>query len=211
MPSKMLFGAVISLSLLAVSSTWAGKYNPTLSIGDKAPDWKDLPGTDDKKHSLADFADKDIVVVVFTCNSCPYAVDYEDRLVAFAKEMKESKAKVALVAINVNKVPEDLLPAMKKRAESKSFNFPYLFDETQKIAKDYGAERTPEFFVFNKDLQLVYTGAMDDSSDGKKITKDYLREAVAATLAGKKAEIEETPPVGCGVRFERVRRQPKKN
>ena len=211
MPSKMLFAAVVSLSVLTATSVEAGKYNPTLSIGDKAPEWKDLPGTDDKKHSLADFADEDIVVVVFTCNSCPYAVDYEDRLVAFAKEMEESKAKVGLVAVNVNKVPEDLLPAMKKRAESKGFNFPYLFDETQKIAKDYGAERTPEFFVFDKERKLVYTGAMDDSSDGKKITKDYLRAAVTATLAGKKVEIDETPPVGCAVRFERVRRQPKKN
>ena len=147
--------------------------------------------------------------MVFTCNSCPYAIDYEDRLVSFAREMSESKAKVALVAINVNKVEEDLLPAMKKRAEEKSFNFPYLFDETQQTAKDYGAVRTPEFFVLNEDRQLVYTGAMDDSSDGKKITKDYLREAVASTLAGKKIAIEETPPVGCGVRFDRVRRQPK--
>ncbi len=209
MPSKMFSMAFLSLSLLVVHSVLGGKYNSTLSIGDKAPVWKDLPGTDDKTHSLSDFDDKEIVVVVFTCNSCPYAIDYEDRLVSFAREMNESKAKVALVAINVNKVEEDLLPAMKKRAEEKNFNFPYLFDETQQTAKDYGAVRTPEFFVFNKDRQLVYTGAMDDSSDGKKITKDYLREAVASTLAGKKIAIEETPPVGCGVRFDRVRRQPK--
>ncbi|MBX9654226.1 thioredoxin family protein [bacterium] len=210
MKRRFVSTALVTLSLLLVSPSWAGKYNDVLSIGDKAPEWKDLPGTDDKKHSLADFADKDILVVVFTCNSCPYAVDYEDRLVTFVKEMSDSKASVGLVAINVNKIEEDKLPAMKKRAESKKFNFPYLFDETQKVAKDYGAVRTPEFFVFNKDRQLIYTGAMDDSPDGKKVTKDYLREAITATTSGKKIETEETPPVGCGVRFDRVRRQSKK-
>lgn len=210
MKRRFVSAALVTLSLLLVSPAWAGKYNAVLSIGDKAPDWKDLPGTDDKEHSLADFADKDILVVVFTCNSCPYAVDYEDRLVAFTKEMTESKASVGLVAINVNKIEEDKLSAMKKRAEAKHFNFPYIFDESQKVAKDYGAVRTPEFFVFNKDRQLIYTGAMDDSPDGKKITKDYLREAITAITSGKKIETEETPPVGCGVRFDRVRRQPKK-
>lgn len=195
--------AAICVTVWISSACYAGEYNPTLSIGDVAPEWKQLPGTDGKSHSFADLADQDVVVVVFTCNTCPYAVDVEDRLIEFCKQKQDN---VALVAINVNKVQGDLLPAMQERAKSKSFNFPYLFDETQKIAKDYGATRTPEFFVLNKDRKVVYMGAMDDSSDGKNITKNYLRDAVAAALSGEKPPVTETPPVGCGIRFERTRR-----
>ena len=197
---------VLTLLLMAATCSWAGKYNDTLSIGDAAPEWKDLPGTDGKAYSLADFADKDFLVVVFTCNSCPYAVDYEDRFVAFVKEMAEKKSSVALVAVNVNKVPEDLPPAMKKRAEEKGFNFPYLFDETQKIAKDFGALRTPELFVFDKSRKLIYTGAMDDDPTGKSVKVDYLRAALTAAQSDSAIETAETPPVGCAVRFERAKR-----
>lgn len=205
----MRHSTIVSTALalaLSASAALAGKYNPTISIGDAAPAWTDLPGTDDKTHALADLADRDVVVVVFTCNSCPYAVDYEDRLVAFVKEMADKQASVALVAINVNKVPEDSFDRMKERAQEKGFNFPYLYDDTQQIARSYGAVRTPEFFVLNKDRKIVYTGAMDDSSDGKNVTKDYLREAVAAALAGNTPETQETPPVGCNIRYQRQRR-----
>ena len=123
----------------------AGQFNQVLSIGDEAPAWNQLIGVDDATHSLDDLAEKKVVVVVFTCNSCPYAVDVEDRLVALAK--KYDGDRVAVVAINVNKVESDLLPAMKEKAAAKGFEFPYLFDETQKIARDYGAIYTPEFFV----------------------------------------------------------------
>ncbi|MGB1817313.1 MAG: redoxin family protein, partial [Rubripirellula sp.] len=113
---------------------------------------------------------------------------------------------VAVVAINVNKVEADLMPAMKEKAEQKGFQFPYLFDETQKIAKDYGAKRTPECFVLDQDRKVVYMGALDDSPEGKKISQRYVEAAVDMTLAGEKVELAETIPVGCAVRFERTRR-----
>jgi peroxiredoxin len=190
------------------SAARAGEFNPTLSIGDKAPEWKDLPGVDDKPHSLADLKDKDVVVVVFTCNSCPYAVDYEDRIIDFVAQHAGQQAKVALVAINVNRVPEDRLPQMKKRAQEKKFNFPYLYDESQKIARAYGASYTPEFFVLNKERKVVYMGAMDNSAIAAKVTEVYLTAAVEAALKGEKPAQTETAARGCAIRYVRERRTP---
>src|SRR5688572_11741976 len=114
-PLRHLLAAAIVFTLS--SSTWAGTYNKQLSIGDSAPDWKALEGTDGQKHSLSDLADKQLIVVCFTCNTCPYSVDYEDRLIALAKKFAAEGNKSALVAINANKVKEDLLPAMRERAQ----------------------------------------------------------------------------------------------
>ncbi len=182
----------------------AGTYNLVLDIGDDAPHWNDLPGTDGAKHSFADLEDAKAVVVVFTCNSCPYAVDIEDRLLEFDKEF--SKRGVALVAINVNKVEDDLMPAMKEKAEEKKFTFTYLFDETQKIAKDYGAKYTPEFFVLDGDRKVAYMGSMDDSPDGTKVSQKYVQLAVESVLKGEDLEKAETVPIGCRVRYDRKRR-----
>jgi len=196
----------VAATIALASASLAGTYNKQLSIGDAAPAWSDLVGADDQKHSLADFADKDVLVLCFTCNTCPYAVDYEDRLIALAKKFSAEGNKCGLVAINANKVKDDLLPAMQERAKTKGFNFPYLHDETQQVAKSYGATFTPEFVVLNKDRKVIYLGAMDDSPDGKKITKHYLENAVTASLAGRKPEIAETPAVGCAVRYVKERK-----
>ena len=204
---RIILATAATLLLLSALLS-AGEYNPVREIGDAAPAWTKLPGTDGKTHSLSDLKDKAAVVVVFTCNSCPYAVDYEDRLIAFHK--KFASRNVALVAINVNKVPEDALPAMKKKARQKAFPFVYLFDESQKIAKDYGAFFTPEFFVLNKQRKITYMGSMDNNPDVKKVSMRYLNDAVEATLAGKKVATDETVPFGCKVRFERKRRKRKK-
>src|SRR4029079_6795115 len=143
--TRLVFACCVLL--LLASSAVAGKYNETLNIGDAAPQWTDLPGTDGKKHSFADFKGMDLLVVVFTCNSCPVAADYEDRILDIAKKYAGPSGKVGLVAINVNKIPDDSLDKMKERAEAKGFTFPYLYDDTQQIAKAYGANYTPEFFV----------------------------------------------------------------
>ena len=184
---------------------------PDIEPGDYAPDFE-LPNANSKvgggSMALSDVMGENGAVVVFTCNSCPYAVDYEDRLIAFHK--KFASQNVALVAINVNKVPEDALPAMKKKAREKGFPFLYLFDESQKIAKDYGAFFTPEFFVLNKQRKITYMGSMDNNPDVKKVSNHYLNDAVEATLAGKKVATDETVPFGCKVRFERKRRKRKK-
>lgn len=193
--------------LICVSAlAGAGQFNSTLDIGDDAPAWKELPGIDGKKHSLGELAESKavVVVVVFTCNSCPYAVDVEDRLIKLANDSKENQ--VAVVAINVNKVKEDAFDKMKERAAEKEFSFPYLFDESQQIARDYGAIYTPTFFVLDGKRKVVYMGALDDSPNGKKISKRYVQDAIDAVLNGKSPSQSETAPVGCRVRFERKRR-----
>jgi peroxiredoxin len=189
----------------ACAAAVAGKYNATLNIGDPAPQWSGLEGVDGQRHALADLADKQVVVVVFTCNSCPVATDYEDRIIALAKKYAVPQGKVGLVAINVNKVAEDRLPRMKERAEAKEFNFPYLYDETQKIGKAFGAAFTPEFFVLNKKRQVVYMGAMDDSSNAASVKKNYLEPAIEAALADRQPETAEAPAIGCRVRYDRKR------
>lgn len=180
----------------------AGQFNKVLKLGDAAPVWKDLPGTDGKKHSLAEHASKELVVVVFTCNSCACSEEYEDRIVDFAKKYKD---KVALVAINVNTIPDDRLDAMKKKADRKKFPFEYLYDESQKIAKDYGATWTPEFFVLNKDRKIAYMGSLDDKTKVEDVKEKYLENAVEAVLKGEKPAKGETIARGCLIRWKRVR------
>ncbi|MBC7855705.1 MAG: thioredoxin family protein [Pirellulaceae bacterium] len=188
-----------------------GKYNKVLSPGDAAPDWKEVPGVDGKKYSLADFKDKDVLVVVFTCNSCDYAQDVEDRLAALGKKFaKDGNCALVAVCPSPAKVEEDSPEELVKKSKEKGFNFPYLLDPTQQIVRDFGAVRTPEFFVFNKDRKLVYQGNCDDSPEGKKITKRYVEDAVAAALAGTKPAVEETAPIGCMVRYIRMRPTGKK-
>jgi peroxiredoxin len=195
---------VVSVSL---ATARAGEYNPVLKLGDPAPAWTDLPGTDGQKHSLADLKDKPLVVVVFTCNSCPVAADYEDRIVAFAKKHGGAEGKVAVVAINVNRIDEDSLPKMKERAEAKGFAFPYLYDESQKIAKDYGATYTPEFFLLDQQRKIAFMGGMDDESNPAKVTAHYLESAVTSVLAGEKPQPGEAIARGCMIRYVRERRR----
>ncbi|MEQ1826246.1 MAG: thioredoxin family protein [Pirellula sp.] len=203
----MLRKILIGIALVLVAGpTYAGKFNFDRNIGDSAPAWNDLPGTDDKKHSMKDFDDKDVLVVVFTCNSCPYAVDYEQRINTLAKKYSSTESRVGLVAINVNKIEADLLPAMIKRAKERDFVFPYLFDETQQIAKDYGAGRTPEVFVLNKARQIVYMGSLDDNAKEDKVKVQYVQDAIDAMLAGKPIAVTETAPIGCAIRYARQRR-----
>jgi peroxiredoxin len=193
--------ALLSLATLAL----AGKYNAVLSVGDGAPAWSDLEGVDGKRHSLKGLVGKDVVVVVFTCNSCPVATDYEDRIIAFSKKFAGPDSKVALVAINVNTVAEDRLPKMKERAEAKGFDFPYLYDDTQKIGKAFGAAFTPEFFVLDRQRQVVFMGGMDDNSQAADVKHNYLEPAVGAVLAGKQPATAEAPAIGCRVRYVRER------
>jgi peroxiredoxin len=191
-----------SAALVAVLSLAALQAAP-LKIGSAAPKFSGLecatmPG---KSASLADFSKKDVVVYVITCNHCPVAKAYEDRLIEFSKKYGGADSKVQLVAFSVNDSEADSLPHMKDRAKEKGFNFPYLYDGTQKIARELGATATPEFFVFNKERRLVYTGAMDDSMNADKVTKHYVEDAVKAALKGETPKTETTKPVGCGIQY----------
>ena len=190
------------LAVCLVGPVTAGEFNKKLSVGDAAPAWKNLPGVDGKTHALADLKDRDLVVLIFTCNSCACSEEYEDRIVAFANAYKD---KAAVVAVNVNVIAEDKLDAMKKKAAKKKFPFPYLYDETQQIAKDYGTTHTPEFFVLTKDRKIAYMGSMDDKTNAADVKDKYLEAAVDAVLAGKAPPKAETVPRGCLIRFKRAR------
>jgi peroxiredoxin len=199
-------GLLVLVVVLALGSAQAGEFNKKLNIGDAAPAWENLPGTDGKNHSLADLKDKDVVVVVFTCNSCPVAVGYDDRIIAFTQKYAGKDGKTALVAVNVNVIEEDRLPKMREHAKEKGFTFPYLFDETQKIARAYGATYTPEFFVLNKDRKVVYMGAMDNKNKAEDATINYLAPAVEAALKGEKPQTGETLGRGCLIRYLREKK-----
>ena len=193
----LLAASVVALCSFAAPAP-AGKFNKVLSIGDAAPAWEGLEGTDGKKHALADLKDMDTVVVVFTCNSCPVAEGYEDRIISFAK----ANPKVGLVAINVNTMKADDLAAMKVRAAKKKLPYPYLFDPTQEIARKFGAKFTPEFFVLDEDRKVVYMGSMDDKSPPGDPKSKHLEAAVQAALDGKKPALAETSAAsGCGIKF----------
>ena len=147
-------------------------------------------------------------MVVFTCNTCPTATDYEARILAAIKHNDSAHAgKVKLVAINVNKVAGDTLPDMIARAKDKGLTYTYLYDETQQIAKQYGAITTPQFFVLNAARKLIYTGALDDATDPNAAKTNYLQPAIDAALAGKTPEVTNIPPRGCLIRFARERKK----
>src|SRR5205823_3077680 len=153
-----------------------------LKIGDPAPNFTDLPGVDGKSHSLAEYKDKDVLVLAITCNHCPVAVAYEDRMINFAKKYAGPGSKVAFVAVNVNNMPADKLDKMKIRAQEKGFTFTYVYDESQKLGRALNARVTPEFYVFGKDRKLVYWGSMDNSQNAAKANQNYLEQAVQAAL-----------------------------
>jgi peroxiredoxin len=191
--------ALLVAGVALLSPTQAGKYNKKVSIGDAAPTFNDLPGTDDKKHSLQDHKDKDVVVVVITCNHCPVSLSYEDRIIALTKKYADKK--VAVVAISVSHEEADRMPKMKKRASEKGFNFPYLYDESQKIGRALGASVTPEFFVLDKERKIAYMGSLDDSISTKTIRKKYVEDAVDALLKGESITVKETRPKGCSLEY----------
>lgn len=185
----------------------AGKYNLKLDIGDPAPVWKELPGVDGKTHSLSDLKEKEFVVVVFHSCSCDVAEEYEDRIKQLTDKFAGPQQSVAVVAINVSKLEEDRLPAMKERAKKHEFNFSYLFDESQQIARAFGAVWTPEFSILDRERKIAYMGGMDDTSATEFVKHHYLENALTALSQGEVPAIRETPPIGCRIRYERERRR----
>lgn len=199
-----LHSTLALLLILNCRGLLAGEFNEVLSIGDAAPAWKNLPGTDGKKHSLSDLKDKEAIVVIFTCASCPTAVAYEARISDLAASFAEKS--VAVVAICVNQVKEDKLDALTARVKQEKLGFHYLHDESQQIAKDYGAVFTPEFFVLDRQRNIVYMGALDDSSEADKVQEQWVEQALTASLKGESPQTTETIARGCRVRWVRERR-----
>jgi peroxiredoxin len=173
----------------------------TLTLAAQAPSFT-LPGTDGRDHSLDDYADAELLVLVQSCNHCPYVQAWEGRMVAIQRDYADRG--VRLVAVNSNdasRYPGDSFEAMKARAVSEGFNFDYLQDEDQSLLRALGAERTPEVYVFDRERRLVYHGAIDDNRDDTAVTQHYLRDALDALLAGERPAVAETPAVGCTVKW----------
>jgi len=173
-----------------------------LRIGDTAPAFS-LPGTDGRTHSLDGLSGKPVLVVVFSCNHCPYVQAYEDRLVAIQRDYAERG--VQLVAINSNDdvhYPEDSFEQMVARAGTRGFNFLYLRDASQGTARAYGATHTPQLFVFDRDRRLCYTGKIDDNwQNPKAVTRRYLRDVLDALLGGRAPAETQTHAIGCTIKW----------
>ena len=189
------FGIVAILALVVMSfSSLPSGYK----VGDKATDFK-LKSVDGKMYSMADYKGAKGFIVVFTCNHCPFAVKYEDRIVALAKKYK--RLGYELIAINPNDPaaqPEDSFDLMKVRAKEKGFTFPYLFDEGQKVYPQYGATKTPHVFLLDKSLTVKYIGAIDDNVDDASAVKEhYLENAIAALEKNQEANPSMTKAIGC--------------
>jgi peroxiredoxin len=166
-----------------------------------------LPATDGKSYTQRDVArDAKAVAIVFTCNHCPYARAWEDRINAIAHDY--APLGVRLLAINANDKrvsPSDSWELMIQRANEKQFVFPYLYDESQDVARSYGAERTPEFFIFDAAGILRYHGAPDDNYEEEQaVAHHYVREALDAILADQQTPTAETKPVGCTIKWKKA-------
>jgi peroxiredoxin len=184
-------------SLFLGETTESNGYQP----GDKATDFK-LKSVDGKMYSMADYKDAKGFIVVFTCNTCPFAIKYEDRINAIAKKYK-SKGYV-LLAINPNDPeaqPADTYELMQEKAKEKGFVFPYLVDEGQKIYPQYGATKTPHVFLLDKNLIVKYIGAIDDNSDDPSAVKEkYLENAIRALDNETDPSPAFTKAIGCSIK-----------
>lgn len=205
---KILVYAFALITLGAI--TTAATYKTTAMkkggyvIGDEAADFK-LKNVDGKMVSLADFKEAKGFIVIFTCNHCPYAMAYEDRVIALDKKYKEKGYPV--IAINPNDPEinaEDSYDKMIEHAQEKGFSFPYLFDEGQEIYPEYGATRTPHVYILKKSNGkniVSYIGAIDDNYEDETAVKTkYVENAVDALLAGKTPNPETTKAVGCTIK-----------
>lgn len=175
----------------------------TLKISSLAPDFN-LPATDGKKYSLNTFAGKKALVVVFSCNHCPYVQAYEERIMEIQKDYSKDVQVIAISSNEDENYPEDSFENMKARSQMKKFNFPYLHDETQNVAKAYGATHTPEIFLFDKDKKLVFHGKIDDNwQESQSVKSKYLRNAIDEILSGKQISVPETFTIGCTIKWRR--------
>ena len=173
-----------------------------LKIGSEAPGFS-LPATDGKTYSLDSFKESKALIVIFSCNHCPYVQAYEDRIIAIQNDYKNKG--LSIVAINSNDLtnyPDDSFDHMVERAKKKNFSFPYLRDEDQKIAEAYGATHTPETFLFNNERKLVYHGKIDDNwREPEKVVSRYLGSAIDELLEGKEISVPETFSIGCTIKW----------
>ena len=203
--------SVLCFCVLFNSFASAQTIHPTLAIGAKAPDFK-LKGVDDKDYTLASFRQAKVLVILFTCNHCPTAQAYEDRVIQFTKDYQDKGVSLVAISPNADKAVRwdelgytdlsDSFEELKLRAKDKGYNFPYLYDgETQEIANLYGPVATPHVFVFDQDRVLQYSGRIDDNEHIGKEKTHELRDAVDALLEGKEVSPKTTKTFGCSIKW----------
>lgn len=173
-----------------------------LQLGEEAPGFESLLGADGKRYSLSSFRDKPFLVVIFSCNHCPYAQAYEERMISIQRDYQANG--VQLVAVNSNdsdKYPEDSYPEMVKRAKRRGFNFPYIRDEDQSVVTAYGGVCTPHVFLFDRLRLLRYRGRIDDSKDENAVKESDLRSALDDLISNQSVSVPDTRPFGCSIKW----------
>ncbi len=208
-PDLFAFIVIASTPLFAAVEAAADERRP-LAIGAPLPEFA-LPGIDDKVHRSADY-DKDVLAVIFTCNHCPTAQAYEERLKALVKEYGPKGVDWVAISPNADKavrldeqgysIVGDSLEDMKIHAETYGFNFPYLYDgETQTVSEAFGVVATPHLYLFDRDRKLRYQGRIDDSEDGENVQSQDARKALEALLAGREVPVAQTRVFGCSTKW----------
>ncbi|HNH61253.1 MAG TPA: thioredoxin family protein [Cyclobacteriaceae bacterium] len=196
---SMLVMAVCKFVLVAASPVRMG-----YEVGDTVADFK-LKNTNGKMVALSDYKDVKGVIVIFDCNTCPYSKAYNDRILALGKKYSKTFPLILVQSNDPEKSPGDSYDAMVKYAEDHGYDFPYLFDETQNVARNFGATNTPHAFVLKKEgaaFKVVYIGAIDDNArDAAAVTKRYVEDAVDAVTSNKAAATTKTKAIGCTIKW----------
>lgn len=191
--------SIISLMMCLMIFVAAHPVTTAYDVGDTASDFK-LKNVDGRIVSLSDYKEAKGYIVIFDCNTCPYSKAYNQRIIAL-NDQYASKG-FPVITINANDGSGDSYDDMVKIAKKKSYKFPYLFDETQNVAKAYGATNTPHVFVLTKEFKVAYIGAIDDNArNAEAATKHYVQEAVNALLNDKPVPVAKTKAIGCGIRW----------
>lgn len=190
------------VAILAIATAFTGGPGEGYQVGDTARDFN-LKNIDGTMRSLAGIENAKGYIVIFTCNHCPYAIAYEDRIIDLNK--KYAPLGYPVVAINPNDVvkqPDDSFEKMQMRATEKGFTFPYLYDDTQEIAKAYGATRTPHVYLLDKNRVVRYIGAIDDNhEDATEVKEKYLENAINALRNGQAVAVPQTKAIGCTIKW----------
>lgn len=175
---------------------------PAAELGTPCPDFL-LPGVDGRTYQRGDFGNAHCLLVVFTCNHCPYAQAMEDRIIALQNAYPQAQLQVVAICSNDPAAqPDDSFDKLKAKWLAKKMPFPYLHDESQEVARAFGAVCTPDFFLYDRDRGLRYRGRLDDNwKEPAKVTRQELKEAVDSLLGGKKPDPHQNPALGCSIKW----------
>ena len=205
---KITLSAIAIVAIALLSFTQKGENYKTLTIGEKAPMTdSEMQSIDEKNYSLKSLAKENGTLVIFSCNTCPFVIQWEDRYPGLAKLAETNKIGFALINSNeAKRRNDDSQEEMLEHAQAKGYsNVPYLVDERSLLANAFGAKTTPHVFLFDKEWKLVYEGAIDDNSkDAKAVTATYLQDALNNLKSGKKINPNNTKAIGCSIKRVKV-------